>query len=188
MMPGTEHRTKLIVWLTGLSGAGKSSLAKGIGQRLRPWHAVEILDTDDVRRRLSGELAFTRQDRDTNIRRVGYVARLLARNGVAVVVAAISPYASTRAEVRREAEADGIVFVEVYVCAPLEVVSRRDVKGLYERARAGEIQNLSGVSDPYEPPARPDLCIRSDQEPPNDSVDRMLRLLAERGLVRQAPG
>src|SRR5919201_1463123 len=149
------NRRGFILWLTGLSGAGKSTLSGALAPALRAERRVEVLDGDEVRTYLSKGLGFSKEDRDTNIRRIGYVARLLARNGVAVVTAAISPYAATREEVRALAQADGVPFVEVFVSASLEKLAERDVKGLYKKALAGEIPHFTGVSDPYEPPASP---------------------------------
>ena len=136
----------------GLSGAGKSTLAYALRDRLAPIRRVEILDGDEVRLHLSKGLGFSREDRDTNVRRIGFVARLLARNGTATVTAAISPYADVRREVRELAERDGVAFVEVHADASLDALAARDVKGLYRKAMAGEIPHFTGVSDPYEPP------------------------------------
>ncbi|HUR33745.1 MAG TPA: adenylyl-sulfate kinase [Vicinamibacterales bacterium] len=175
--------TGAILWFTGMSGAGKSTLAAAVGERLRGMRAVEILDGDAVRANLSSGLGFSREDRDTNVRRIGFVARLLARHGVFVIAAAISPYAAARHEVRRLAEADGLAFVEVFVNPSLQSLIARDVKGLYKRALAGELANFTGVSDPYEPPLAPDLEIRTDTERAEASAARILALLVERGLV-----
>ena len=172
-----------IVWLTGLSGAGKSTLARALRERLRQTRAVEILDGDEVRTYLSKGLGFSKEDRDTNIRRIGYVARLLARHGVAVITAAISPYADTRHEVRRLAAADGVPFVEVFVDADLDTLMTRDVKGLYEKALAGEIPHFTGISDPYEAPDDPDVTVRSDHESVDESAGKILDTLEDRGLV-----
>jgi sulfate adenylyltransferase len=176
-------RGGFVVWLTGLSGAGKSTLAEALREELADELSVEVLDGDEVRTNLSKGLGFSREDRDTNIRRIGYVARLLARNGVAVLAAAISPYAGTRDEVRRLAEADGIPFVEVFVEAALDVLVQRDVKGLYKKALAGELAHFTGVSDPYEPPANPEVSVQSDRETVEESVERILAALRERGLA-----
>lgn len=172
-----------IVWMTGLSGAGKSTLATALGTRLAQRRPVELLDGDDVRTFLSAGLTFTRADRDTNVRRIAYVGRLLAKHGVLVFVSAISPYASTREEVRRASEAAGHAFVEVFVHAPLATVAERDVKGLYKRAMAGEIPHFTGVSDPYEPPADPAVEVRTDRETPAESEAKILAALEARGLV-----
>src|SRR5579885_2896952 len=149
------------LWLTGLSGAGKSTIADTIAPILRARGVpVEVLDGDVVRTNLSKGLGFSKEDRDTNIRRIGFVAHLLARNGVAVITAAISPYRATRAEVRREIGR----FVEVYVRASLAACIRRDTKGLYRRALAGEIPQFTGVSDPYEEPLAPELVVDTDRK------------------------
>jgi sulfate adenylyltransferase len=171
-----------VLWLTGLSGAGKSTLAAAVGASLA-YRPVEILDGDEIRTYLSKGLGFSKEDRDANIRRIGFVARLLARHGVAAITAAISPYAETRAEVRRLAEAEGIPFVEVHAHAELEVLIGRDVKGLYKKALAGEIAHFTGVSDPYEPPAAAEVVVRSDRESVEEGRDRILEALRERGLV-----
>jgi adenylyl-sulfate kinase len=174
------------LWFTGLSGAGKTTISKHVEEELRARGSkLEILDGDVVRENLSKGLGFSKEDRDTNIRRIGYVARLLARNGVAVVTAAISPYREIRDEVRRLAEADGIPFVEVYASASLEALTARDVKGLYEKAIRGEIAHFTGVSDPYEPPVRPEVTAHSDRESVSASLGRIVRALEERGLLEE---
>jgi sulfate adenylyltransferase len=172
-----------ILWFTGLSGAGKSTLAAAVRPRLERTRAVEILDGDEVRLHLSAGLGFSKQDRDTNIRRIRFVARLLARNGVAVITAAISPYADVRDEVRSRAARDGIAFIEVFIDATLDTLVARDVKGLYKKALAGEIANFTGVSDPYERPRDPDLTIRTDCTSLEDSVAAVLDTLIERKLL-----
>jgi adenylylsulfate kinase len=172
-----------VVWLTGLSGAGKSTLATALAARLAPLRAVELLDGDDVRTFLSAGLGFSRADRDTNVHRIAYVARLLANHGVLVLVAAISPYAETRARLRELSRAAGHSFVEVFVHAPLETVIERDVKGLYRRARAGEIPSFTGISDPYEPPLEPDVEVRTDREDREACEARIVHALADRGLI-----
>ncbi len=166
-----------IVWLTGLSGAGKSTLAGALTRELRGTRRLEVLDGDEVRTNLSKGLGFSKEDRDMNILRIGYVARLLARNGVTVIVSAISPYEATRNEVRRLAEHDGVRFLEVFVSAGIETLTARDVKGLYRKALAGELPHFTGVSDPYEPPARPDVVVRSDRESIEESLARILAAL-----------
>ena len=145
---------------------------------------VEVLDGDEVRTNLSKGLGFSKEDRDTNVRRIGYVARLLARNGVAAVTAAISPYREVREEVRRAVEADGAEFVEVYVECPLDVLAERDVKGLYKKALAGEIRGFTGVSDPYEEPLAPDVTVRTHEEAVGASAGRIVEELERRGLLR----
>ena len=172
-----------IVWMTGLSGAGKSTLSTALAARLAQVRPVELLDGDDVRTFLSAGLGYSRADRDTNVNRIAYVARLLARHGVLVFVAAISPYAETRAKLRALSEAAGHPFVEVYVHAPLETVIARDVKGLYQRAQAGEIPSFTGISDPYEPPTTPDVEVRTDREDQPACEARIVEALVERGLL-----
>ena len=176
----------VILWFTGLSGGGKSTLANAVGARLSAVRPVEILDGDEVRTHLSKGLGFTKEDRDINVHRIGFVARLLARHGVFVITAAISPYAATRDEIRALAAADGIAFIEVFVDPALESLVRRDVKGLYKRALAGEIAHFTGVSDPYEPPAHPEIVIKTDAEAVEASVERILGVLAGRGIVSAA--
>jgi adenylyl-sulfate kinase len=183
-LPGGGTRRGFTLWLTGLSGAGKSTIAGAVAERLRTEGAlVEVLDGDEVREHLSKGLTFSREDRDTNVRRIAYVAKLLCRNGVAVITAAISPYRSTRDEARREI-GDG--FVEVYVNASLETCIRRDVKGLYQKAVAGAITAFTGVSDPYEPPVAPDVEVNTERETIDESVDRVLDTLRARGFLAPA--
>ena len=173
-----------VLWLTGLSGAGKTTLAGRLVPELRARGLrVEVLDGDEVRTNLSKGLGFSKEDRDTNIRRIGYVARLLARNGVAAVTAAISPYREVREEVRRAVEADGAEFVEVYVECPLEVLAERDVKGLYQKALAGEIKGFTGVSDPYEEPRAPEVVVRTHEESVEASAGRIIVELERRRLL-----
>lgn len=177
----------VVLWFTGLSGAGKSTLSGRVATRLRQAGCpVELLDGDEVRENLSKGLSFSKEDRDTNVRRIGYVARLLARHGVVAITAAISPYAAVRDEQRALSGADGAGFCEVYMECPLEVLAERDVKGLYKKALAGEIARFTGVSDPYEAPERPDVVIRSDRDAIDASVEQVLGKLVEMGLL--APG
>jgi len=171
------------LWFTGLSGAGKSTLSQAVADELtRRGRNVERLDGDQVRQRLSRGLGFTKHDRDENIRRIGFVCELLSRNGVIVIVSAISPYRSARDEVRRQIPQ----FVEVYMECPLDVLIARDVKGLYKKALAGEIAHFTGVSDPYEPPLTPEVTIHSDRESPDEGVEKVWRALVERGLLSSA--
>jgi adenylylsulfate kinase len=164
-----------VVWLTGLSGAGKTTLARALYQEFSgAGHRVEILDGDEVRENLSRGLGFSREDRDTNVRRIGFVARLLARNGVIVLTSLISPYRESREAVRRLIETDGARFIEVYVRCPLDVLIERDVKGLYEKAIRGEVKNFTGISDPYEEPIAPDVVIDSSTESVERSAERVL--------------
>ncbi len=170
------------LWFTGLSGAGKSTLANLAAIELRErGHRVEILDGDEVRQNLSKGLGFSKEDRDTNIRRIGYVCQLLARNGVIAISAAISPYRSVRDEVRRVHDNR---FFEVFVRCPLDVLVERDVKGLYKKAIAGEIKGFTGVSDPYEEPHNPELIIDSGAESIDESLAKLLGRLEELGHVR----
>ncbi|MEO8552324.1 MAG: adenylyl-sulfate kinase [Kofleriaceae bacterium] len=170
-----------VVWLTGLSGAGKTTLARAAANKLsRP---CEIMDGDEIREFLSEGLGFSKEDRDTNSHRIGFVARLLAKHGVLVFVASIAPYRETRAELASRSEQAGHAFVEVYVHAPLDVVADRDVKGLYEKALAGKIDHFTGVSDPYEPPEHPAITIHTHEESLDESARRLIDVLEQRGLV-----
>jgi adenylylsulfate kinase len=174
-----EHRG-VTVWFTGLSGAGKSTITEALEARLRDLDTkLEVLDGDIVRTNLTKGLGFSKADRDENIRRIGFVSHLLTRNGVIVLVSAISPYRSIREEVRARIGD----FVEVYVSAPLEVCEQRDVKGLYKKARSGEIPNFTGVSDPYEPPLNPEVNCETHQETLEESVNKVLATLEERGYL-----
>jgi adenylylsulfate kinase len=169
------------LWFTGLSGAGKTTISEIVEKDLRErFGKVEVLDGDIVRTNLSKGLGFSREDRDTNILRIGFVADLLTRNGVGVIVSAISPFKEARDQVRRNIGED---FIEVYVDAPLEVCAERDVKGLYKKAFAGEIGQFTGVSDPYEPPAAPELHIKTDEEEPQESARRVILKLDELGYL-----
>ena len=166
------------IWLTGLPSAGKSTIAREVARALRErGRRVEVLDGDEMRRTLTRGLGFSREDRDENIRRIGFVASLLARNGVVAIVAAISPYRQARAEARA-LHAPGS-FLEVFVATPVEVCAQRDPKGLYARQRSGELRGLSGVDDPYEPPEQPELVVPAHQETPGESAARVLALLGE---------
>ena len=168
------------LWFTGLSGAGKTTIAQIVEKTLRARGLrVEVLDGDVVRTHLSKGLGFSREDRDTNIRRIAFVANLLTRNGVAVIVAAISPYRAIRDEARTMIGR----FVEVFVSAPLEECVRRDVKGLYKKAMAGEIPSFTGVSDPYEEPLAPELVVDTTKESPEDSARRVMATLERLGCL-----
>ncbi|MBZ5578894.1 MAG: adenylyl-sulfate kinase [Acidobacteriia bacterium] len=168
------------LWFTGLSGAGKSTLSHLVAERLRALGAkVELLDGDVVRTHLSKGLGFSKEDRDENIRRIGFVCELLSRNGVIAIAAAISPYRAAREEVRARIPD----FVEVHVECPLEVLIERDAKGLYKKALAGEIAHFTGVSDPYEPPRAAEVVIDSSRETVEQSVDRVWSALESRGLI-----
>lgn len=178
-----EHKG-FTIWFTGLSGAGKTTLAREVEKRLRArGMKVEVLDGDVVRQNLSKGLGFSKEDRDTNIRRIGFVCKLLTRNNVVAIAAAISPYRDIRDEVRREIGN----FVEVYVECPLEVLVERDVKGLYKKALAGEITNFTGVNDPYEPPLNPEVVVHSDRETVEESVEKIMRKLKELDYLPPAP-
>lgn len=169
-----------VLWFTGLSGAGKSTISHLIDTRLRAAGAkVELLDGDVVRTHLSKGLGFSKEDRDINIRRIGFVSELLSRHGVIVIVAAISPYRAVREEVRSTIPN----FVEVYVECPIDVLAERDVKGLYKKALAGEIPHFTGVSDPYEPPLNPEVTVNSSMETPDESADRIWATLERSGLI-----
>jgi len=168
------------LWFTGLSGAGKTTIAEIVERELRQrLGTVEVLDGDIVRTNLSKGLGFSREDRDTNVLRIGFVANLLTRNGVGVIVSAISPFKEARDQVRRRI----IDFVEVFVDAPLEVCAERDVKGLYKKAFSGEIPQFTGVSDPYEAPTSPELHIKTNEEEPRDSARRVIVKLEELGYL-----
>lgn len=174
-------RKGFTLWFTGLSGSGKSTLAQFLTPILKERGCnVEVLDGDEVRENLSKGLGFSKEDRDTNIRRIGYVARLLSRNGACAITAAISPYTSVRDEVRSMTEA---AFVEVYVEAPLEVVEERDTKGLYKKARAGEIKNFTGISDPYEAPENAEVTVHTGSESIEESAARIVEYLEGQGLL-----
>ena len=162
------------LWFTGLSGSGKTTITTHLVKELRRRGSkLEVLDGDIVRENLSKGLGFSKEDRDTNIRRIAFVANLLSRNGVPVITAAISPYREIRDEVR----AQNGDFVEVYVRCSIEELTRRDVKGLYEKALRGEIANFTGISDPYEPPLNPEVVVNTDQEALDESVVRILGAL-----------
>jgi adenylylsulfate kinase len=174
------------LWFTGLSGAGKTTIAHFVGPELdRRGHIVEYLDGDTVRTRLSKGLGFSKEDRDTNIERVGWVASRLTRQGAAVIVAAISPYDETRRAARGMIEEFG-PFVEVFVKASVEECARRDVKGLYAKAFAGEIKGFTGVDDPYEVPTDAEIVIDTEQHSPEESARLVLEKLEELGLVPAA--
>jgi len=176
----TDRSPGFVLWLTGMSGAGKSTLSEQLvaefGRRGVP---TELLDGDQVREHLSKGLGFTREDRDTNVLRIGFVASLLAKHGVAAIVAAISPYRDTRAQARQMADH----FVEVHVDCPLEHLEERDVKGLYARARAGEIERFTGISDPYEAPLDPEVRVDSSTQSVEESLADILGWLEREDLI-----
>src|SRR5947209_1311012 len=177
----STHHRGFVLWFTGLSGAGKSTLAERVHAEFRRRnYRTELLDGDEVRTHLSKGLGFSREDRDTNIRRIGWVARVLARNGVIAITAAISPYREIRDEIRRDVEQEGRThFVEVFASAPLDALVARDVKGLYKKALAGEIKNFTGVSDPYEAPETPEVIAHTSSETVEESAARILNYLTE---------
>jgi adenylylsulfate kinase len=180
LMDGIEKDRGFTLWFTGLSGAGKTTIAEIVEKELRErGRRVEVLDGDIVRTNLSKGLGFSREDRNVNVLRIGFVANLLTRNGVGVIVSAISPFKEARDQVRRRI----IDFVEVFVDAPLEVCAERDVKGLYKKAFSGEIPQFTGVSDPYEAPAVPELHIKTNEEEPRESARRVIAKLEELGYL-----
>ena len=184
MENGNKLDRGFTLWFTGLSGAGKTTVAEIVEHELRERiGSVEVLDGDIVRTNLSKGLGFSREDRDTNVLRIGFVANLLTRNGVGVIVSAISPFKEVRDQVRREV-GDG--FIEIFVDAPVEVCAERDVKGLYKKAYSGEIPQFTGVSDPYEPPAAPELTLKTNEEEPEDSARRVIAKLEELGYLEPA--
>ncbi len=164
------------IWLTGLSGAGKTTITEALEKKLREsGYRLEVLDGDVVRTNLTKGLGFSKEDRDTNIRRIGFVSHLLTRNGVIVLVSAISPYRAIREEVKQTIGD----FLEIFVNAPLDVCEGRDVKGLYAKARSGEIKGFTGIDDPYEPPTNPDVECRTDLEELDESVDKIWQKLVD---------
>lgn len=174
-----EHQG-FTLWFTGLSGAGKTTVSRVIAADLRArGMKVELLDGDVIRENLSKGLGFSKEDRDTNIRRIGWVCEVLARNGVVAIAAAISPYHEIRDELRGKIEN----FVEVYAECPIPVLAERDVKGLYKKALAGEIKNFTGVSDPYEAPLNPEVTYHSDRETVQESAQKVLSKLEELGYI-----
>ena len=175
----TEQRG-VTIWFTGLSGAGKTTITNALEKELRSRNLpLEVLDGDIVRTNLTKGLGFSKEDRDENIRRIGFVSHLLTRNGVIVLVSAISPYRAIREEVRQRIGN----FIEVFVNAPLNVCEGRDVKGLYKRARAGEIKQFTGIDDPYEPPQNPEVECRTDKETLEESVTKVLSTLQSMGYI-----
>ncbi len=171
------------IWFTGLSGAGKTTVSRLVEKELcARGLKVEVLDGDVVRENLSKGLGFSKEDRDTNIRRIGFVCELLTRNDVVAIAAAISPYRAIRDENRARV---GGRFVEVYCQCPLDVLAERDVKGLYKKAMRGEIKNFTGIDDPYEPPVHPEVLVESDKETPELSAAKVLAALEELGYVSE---
>ncbi|MFR9800456.1 adenylyl-sulfate kinase [Streptomyces sp. MS06] len=184
LCPECRRRGGATVWLTGLPSAGKTTVARRLADRLSAeGRRVEVLDGDEIRRFLSAGLGFTREDRHTNVQRIGLVSEVLARNGVLSLVPVIAPYADSREAVRERHEKSGTPYLEVHVATPVEVCSERDVKGLYARQAAGELSGLTGVDDPYEAPADPALVLPAHLQTPRESADAVYAVLAERGLV-----
>jgi adenylyl-sulfate kinase len=177
------ERKGFTLWFTGLSGAGKTTLARLVeAELLSRGHKVEVLDGDIIRTNLSKGLGFSKEDRDTNIRRIGFVCNLLTRNGVVAIAAAISPYRDVRDEVRRDIGS----FVEVYLKCPIDVLAERDAKGLYKKALAGELKNFTGVDDPYEAPIAPEVFVETNLETPEASAAQIIARLEELSLVSLA--
>jgi adenylyl-sulfate kinase len=173
----------MTVWFTGMSSAGKSTIGHGVREKLLALgHPVELLDGDVIRQHLSKGLGYSKPDRDENIRRIGFLAEMLSRHGVIVLVAAISPYREVRDEVRATLGD----FIEVYVNAPLAVLEGRDLKGIYRRCRAGDIKGVTGMDDPYEPPLAPEVECRTDLESPEQSVERVMRAIQDKLRSRKA--
>jgi adenylyl-sulfate kinase len=186
--PETDRRRDggFTLWFTGLSGAGKTTIAHLVGPAIEErGPIVEYLDGDTVRTHLSKGLGFSKEDRDANIERIGWVASRLTRHGAAVIASAISPYAEARRHARELVEQFG-PFVEVFVDVSLDEATRRDTKGLYEKALRGEIKGFTGVDDPYEAPEDPDIRIDTDTESPEESAERIVSLLEEKGLIPAA--
>lgn len=176
--------TGATIWLTGLPSAGKTTIAYELAGRLREeGHRVEVLDGDEIREFLSAGLGFSREDRHTNVQRIGFVAELLASNGVKALVPVIAPYEDSREAVRKRHATEGTPYVEVHVATPVDVCSVRDVKGLYAKQAAGEISGLTGVDDPYDEPRDPDLRIESHTQTVQESAAQLHALLTERGLL-----
>ncbi|MFG2642117.1 adenylyl-sulfate kinase [Streptomyces sp. NPDC048370] len=182
--PQETHVTGATIWLTGLPSAGKTTIAYELAGTLRgEGHQVEVLDGDEIREFLSAGLGFSREDRHTNVQRIGFVAELLASNGVKVLVPVIAPYEDSREAVRKRHQSEGTAYVEVHVATPVDVCSVRDVKGLYAKQAAGELSGLTGVDDPYDEPRNPDLRIESQNQTVQESAAQLHALLTERGLA-----
>ena len=181
MTTATRKYKGFTLWFTGLPCSGKSTLAELLAEEFKSrGRFVEIMDGDEVRKHLTKGLGFSREDRDENIRRIGYVCRLLSRNGVIAIAAAISPFRAIRDEVRAGHQSS---FIEIYVDTPLELCIQRDVKGMYKTAIAGEMKNFTGISDPYEPPTSPEIVIQTAKENAQKSCAQILSALEQRGLL-----
>ena len=181
---GAAHDKGFCLWFTGLSGAGKTTISTLVEEELKKRrNRLEILDGDVVRENLSKGLGFSKEDRDTNIRRIAFVADLLSRNGVPVITAAISPYQEIRDEARRLM---GGRFIEVYIEASVEECARRDTKGLYKKAFAGEIKEFTGVSDPYQDPEHAEIIVDTEAQEPEESAAQIIAYLEERKLIPSA--
>jgi adenylylsulfate kinase len=179
-MSETKRQKGFTLWFTGLSGSGKSTLSERVALRLeRMGIPVELLDGDVVRTNLSRGLGFSREDRDENIKRVGFVCGLLTRHGVAAIASVISPYRATRDHNRKQIGR----FVEVFTRCPVDICEQRDVKGLYQKAKAGELKGFTGVDDPYEPPLDPEVVCHTDKETVEESVEKVMNKLKELGYI-----
>lgn len=182
--PSPAARRGATLWFTGLPSAGKSTVARAVAERLRAdGHAVELLDGDEVRPHLSQGLGYSKEDRDINVARIGYVARLLARNGVLALVPVVAPYRDARDGVREAHDKDGATYLEIFVSTPLDVCAERDVKGLYAKTAAGEMTGMTGVDDPYETPLNPDVTLPTQELPLEKSVELLYDALRGRGLL-----
>jgi adenylyl-sulfate kinase len=179
-MDKNKNKKGFVLWFTGLSGAGKSTIADKVYEKLKNnGNKIERLDGDVVRESLTKGLTFSREDRDENIRRIGFVANLLSRNGVGVIASFISPYKHQRDELKEKVEG----FVEVFVNTPLEICEQRDIKGLYKKARRGEIKNFTGVSDPYDNPQNPDIEIFTEKSSPDECADQVINYLKKSNFL-----
>ncbi|MCS6978426.1 MAG: adenylyl-sulfate kinase [Gemmatales bacterium] len=174
------------IWFTGLSGSGKSTIAYTLEHALvQRGRLAYVLDGDNIRHGLNKNLGFSAEDREENIRRIGEVAKLFADAGLITMTSFISPYRKDRDNVRHLHEQGNLPFIEVYVCTPIETCEQRDPKGLYKKARAGQIKNFTGIDDPYEPPLKPELTLDASQLSPQDAAATLLRFLAHRGIIPQ---
>ncbi|MCD6263915.1 adenylyl-sulfate kinase [Candidatus Bathyarchaeota archaeon] len=173
-----------VVWITGLPSSGKTTIARKLQEHMRKeGKRVELLDGDEVRRWLSPEAGFSREDRERHLRRVAYVSKLLARNNVAVLASFVSPYKNVREAARKTIEGEGLRFIEVYVKCSIEECMRRDIKGLYKKALKGEIGDMTGIQDPYEEPSNPEVIVDTEKEDPEECVKKILRKLGELNLI-----